>query len=581
MHAGARADVDDMVGGADGVLVVLHHQYRVTQITQAGQGGQQALVVALVQTDGRLVEHVHDAHQAGADLAGQANALGFTAGQGLGAALQVQIVQTHIDQKLQPVADLLENLLGDFAAVAGQLQVVEIVERLAHRQTHQLGQGGVVDKDVTGRLAQAGAVAARAGGGGQVVGQVLAHRLGLGFPVAALHIGHDALERVVALDDVAPVVQVAELHALLAGAVENLAAHRFIQILERHIHVEIQALRQGGEHLEIVDVAAVPAANRPLRQGQLLAGDHLVLVEELLHAQTVAAGASPRRVIEREQARLQLRNRVPAVGAGELRGEGDLLAVAVQGRAVHGRDDGDIVGQIEGGLEGLRQPVLQVRAHLEAVHHHLDGVLLVLVQLRGVVHIVDTAVHPHADKALGAQLVEQMQVLALLLANHRGQQHQLAAFLHGQHLIHHLADGLRGQRCFVLRAARLTHPGEQQPQVIVDFGDGAHRGARVMAGGLLLDGDRRAQPLDMVHIGLLHHRQELPGIGGQRFHVTALAFGVQGVERQRRFPGPGKSGDHHQLVTGNVEVHVFQVMGASAPNQNGIHEMACPWLLSE
>ena len=207
--------------------------------------------------------------------------------------------------------------------------------------------------------------------------------------------------------------------------------------------------------------------------------------------------------------------------------------------------------------------------------------LLVLVQLRGVVHIVDAAVHPHADKALGTQLIEQMQVLAFLLANHRRQQHQLAAFLHGQHLIHHLTDGLRGQRRFVLRAARLTHAGEQQSQVIVDLGDGAHRGARVMAGGFLLDGDRRAQPFDVVHIGLLHHRQELPGIGGQGLHVTALAFGVEGVERQRRFPGPGKSGDHHQLVTGNVEVHVFQVMGASAPNQNGIHEMACPWLLSE
>jgi hypothetical protein len=68
VHAGAGTDVDDVVGGADGVLVVLHHQHRVAQIAQVREGAQQALVVALVQADGRLVEDVHHAHQPGADL---------------------------------------------------------------------------------------------------------------------------------------------------------------------------------------------------------------------------------------------------------------------------------------------------------------------------------------------------------------------------------------------------------------------------------------------------------------------------------------------------------------------------------
>jgi hypothetical protein len=36
---------------------------------------QQAVVVALVQADGRFVEHVHHAGQAGADLRGQPDAL--------------------------------------------------------------------------------------------------------------------------------------------------------------------------------------------------------------------------------------------------------------------------------------------------------------------------------------------------------------------------------------------------------------------------------------------------------------------------------------------------------------------------
>jgi hypothetical protein len=79
-----------------------------------------------VQADGRLVEDVHHAHQAGADLAGQADALGLAAGEGVGAAVQRQIVQTHVHQELQPGADLLEDLVGDLAAAALQLELGEV-----------------------------------------------------------------------------------------------------------------------------------------------------------------------------------------------------------------------------------------------------------------------------------------------------------------------------------------------------------------------------------------------------------------------------------------------------------------------
>ena len=58
---------------------MLYHNHGVTQVAQMNQGREQALVIALVQADGRLVEDVHDADQSRADLAGQANALGLAA----------------------------------------------------------------------------------------------------------------------------------------------------------------------------------------------------------------------------------------------------------------------------------------------------------------------------------------------------------------------------------------------------------------------------------------------------------------------------------------------------------------------
>ena len=70
--AGAGTDVDDPVALADRLLVVLDDDHRVAEVAQPGERVDQAAVVALVQPDRRLVEHVQRADQAGADLAGAA-----------------------------------------------------------------------------------------------------------------------------------------------------------------------------------------------------------------------------------------------------------------------------------------------------------------------------------------------------------------------------------------------------------------------------------------------------------------------------------------------------------------------------
>ena len=91
-------------------------------------------VVPLVQADGGLVQDVHDAHQAGADLAGEPDALGLAAGECLGAALQGEVVEPHVRQEAEPSGDLLDDLGPDLAALAGEAEPLEPVERLAHRE---------------------------------------------------------------------------------------------------------------------------------------------------------------------------------------------------------------------------------------------------------------------------------------------------------------------------------------------------------------------------------------------------------------------------------------------------------------
>ena len=79
MDARAGADINDMVGLEHRVLVVLDDDYRVAEVAQALQRGEQLVVVALVQTDARLVEDVQHAHQRRADVRRKADALALAA----------------------------------------------------------------------------------------------------------------------------------------------------------------------------------------------------------------------------------------------------------------------------------------------------------------------------------------------------------------------------------------------------------------------------------------------------------------------------------------------------------------------
>ena len=102
VHAGARADVEHVVGGTDRLLVVFNHHHGVAEIAQVLEGPEQAGVVACVQADGGLIEHVQHAGQPGADLGGQTNALGFATGQGFSCPRHGQVFETDINQEAKP-----------------------------------------------------------------------------------------------------------------------------------------------------------------------------------------------------------------------------------------------------------------------------------------------------------------------------------------------------------------------------------------------------------------------------------------------------------------------------------------------
>jgi len=66
--AGTRPDIDDIVGGDDGLLVVLDDDDAVPFLAERLEGADELHGIALVQTDARLVEDIHHPRQPRSDL---------------------------------------------------------------------------------------------------------------------------------------------------------------------------------------------------------------------------------------------------------------------------------------------------------------------------------------------------------------------------------------------------------------------------------------------------------------------------------------------------------------------------------
>ena len=75
----------------------------------------------------------------------------------------------------------------------------------------------------------------------------------------------------------------------------------------------------------------------------------------------------------------------------------------------------------------------------------------------------------------------------------------------------------------------------------------------IARGVFLPDGDGGRDAVDLVDVGLFHALQELAGVGGERFDVAPLAFGVDGVEGERGFAGARDTGDDGELVVGDTK----------------------------
>ena len=162
------------------------------------------------------------------------------------------------------------------------------------------------------------------------------------------------------MDGVATVVDVAEVDAFAAGSEQDRFPLLLAESAEGCLHVEVVVPREGLQQVEVVDVVAVPPADRAVGDAQARVGNDQVGVEVLLHAESVAFLAGADRIVEGKEPGFEFDDAVAALGTGETRREHEVFAVDV---VVDEADRRNALGEIERGFEGLREALLRVWPH--------------------------------------------------------------------------------------------------------------------------------------------------------------------------------------------------------------------------
>ena len=358
MLPGPRTDVDDPVGSADRLLVVLDHDQGVAQVAEPDQGRDQAGVVPLVEADGRLVEDVEHAHQAGADLGRQPDPLRLATGERAASAVEGQVVEPDVDQEARGGPDLLQDLAGDRVLAVGQPCSAgpRPLERLGHRQPGRLDDVPPADGDRQRLGTEPHPAAGRAGTARHVPLDLESGRLGPGLAVAPLEVRDHALERrrevvarprarLVPDDDPLPAVAAKDDLARLLAQLRHRVIGR--EAVLRGDRVEdLREPRVGGRH-------PAPRNDGTLADRAARVREDEVGVDLEPAAEPGADRAGPVRGVEREVPRRRLLERAAVLRAGVALGVEPIGPVRPLVRQV---DEDRPFRQAQRGLDGVRQP---------------------------------------------------------------------------------------------------------------------------------------------------------------------------------------------------------------------------------
>ena len=172
------------------------------------------------------------------------------------------------------------------------------------------------------------------------------------------------------------------------------------------------------------------------------------------------------------------------------------------------------------------------------------------------------------DDEFGVALTEggfgDLSVEALAAADDWGAETDRAGFEGGADGGDDGGVGLLFDLDVAFRAELVAGFGVEEPEEVIDFGDCGDGAFAAAAADALFDGDGGGEPADVVDFRAFHLFDELPGVSGHAIEEAALAFSEDDVEGEGAFAGAGETGDGDELVAGDFDRDVFEIVFAGA-----------------
>ena len=183
----------------------------------------------------------------------------------------------------------------------------------------------------------------------------------------------------------------------------------------------------------------------------------------------------------------------------------------------------------KGGLDGVRQAGNGITAtiHGHTVDEQIQSFRRVV---RHILDVYDFTSHIDARKTFLHKHFQLSSQISSFSNNNWGKDGEASAWGIVQHAVDHILGGVASY--FLSTDGRIGMSGtsKEQSEVVVDLSRGADRRTGIARRHLLLDRNSWRQTFDIVALGLVHTSQKLACIGRKAFDITALSFGIKGVE---------------------------------------------------
>ena len=116
--ASTRTNVNNPIGCANGVFIVLDNHDSVPKIAQTNKSFNQSMIVALMQSNAWFVKHVQRAHKSRANLTCKTDPLRFSASQCCCSTRKCEVIKSNRKQKSESCIDFFSDAFCDhFVAI--------------------------------------------------------------------------------------------------------------------------------------------------------------------------------------------------------------------------------------------------------------------------------------------------------------------------------------------------------------------------------------------------------------------------------------------------------------------------------